>query len=80
MRLNKQSAMYLVYCISYISEKFLQQLCISQERGKINVNFSAEKYISITTHKEFRIRRGKTLFFVLSSIALSAKNTFSNAK
>jgi len=58
--------MCLLYCISYISAKFPQQFCLSQERGKINVKFSAEKYISITTHNEFQIRRGKTLFFELT--------------
>jgi len=39
---------------------------MSQERGEINVKFSAEKYINITTHNEFQIRSGKTLFFELT--------------
>jgi hypothetical protein len=58
--------MYLVHCTLHISEKFPQQFCISQERGRINVKFSAGKYISITTHNEFQIRRRKILFFELS--------------
>ena len=58
--------MYLLYCIFHISEKFPQLFCKSQERDKINVKFSVEKYISITTHNEFQIQRGKTLFFELN--------------
>jgi hypothetical protein len=59
--------MYLLYCISYVTEKFLQLRCISQERDMINVKSSLEKYISIKTHNEFQIRRTKTLFFELTS-------------
>lgn len=60
--------MYLLYYISYSTVKFPRLFCISQEKDKINLKFSAEKNKTITTHNEFQIRRGKTLFFELTAL------------